>query len=94
MKSFNWKRGLIGGGIVLGMIGLSFYPIVYGHSPEPEVSYEEIHNCLPLPEDVPPTFKNGTPIEWDCEMAAFYYNGDLNFYYDDNGGLIMIEKVR
>lgn len=61
---------------------------------EPDVSGEDLHNCLPIPNDVPKTFAGGTPIEWDCEMAAFYYNGDLKFYYDSLGGLTMIEKVR
>jgi hypothetical protein len=60
----------------------------------PDVSYDLIHNCLPIPDDVPTTFKSGTPIGWDCEMAAFYYNNDLNFHYDDEGGLVAIEKVR
>jgi hypothetical protein len=60
----------------------------------PDISYDDIHNCLPLPDDVPAKFKNGTPIGWDCEMASFYHNGDLNLYYDDDGELIAIEKVR
>jgi hypothetical protein len=60
----------------------------------PDVSYDDIHNCLPLPDDVPATFKSGTPIGWDCEMKAFYVNGDLVLHYDSTGGLIAIEKVR
>ena len=60
----------------------------------PEVSYDDIHNCLPIPDDVPKTYAGGTPVEWDCEMQAFYVNGDLKFYYDSLGGLTMIEKVR
>lgn len=63
-------------------------------SSEPDVSYELIHNCLPIPDDVPKTFASGTPIDWDCEMNTFYKNGDLNFYYNDEGGLVAIEKVR
>lgn len=94
MRKFNWKRGLIGGGVLLGLIVLSFYPIVHGHSAEPDVSYDLIHNCLPIPDDVPKTFSSGTPIEWDCEMKAFYLNGDLKFYYNDEGGLVAIEKIR
>ena len=93
MRKFNWKRGLIGGGIVFGVMAFSFYPIISKHNPEPEVSYEEIHNCLPIPDDVPPTFKGGTPIDWDCEMAAYYYNGDLVFHKDTLGNLIAIEKI-
>lgn len=60
----------------------------------PDVSYDLIHNCLPIPDDVPKTFSSGTPIEWDCEMKAFYLNGDLKFYYNDEGGLVAIEKIR
>jgi hypothetical protein len=60
----------------------------------PDVSYDLIHNCLPIPDDVPATFKSGTPIGWDCEMKAFYVNGDLVLHYDSTGGLIAIEKVR
>ena len=93
MRSFNWKRGLIGGGVIVGLVVLSFYPIVHGHTPEPDVSYDLIHNCLPIPDDVPTTYKGGTPIEWDCEMASYYYNGDLNLYYDQDSALIAIEKV-
>jgi len=63
-------------------------------SSEPDVSYELIHNCLPIPDDVPKTFASGTPIGWDCEMKAFYVEGKLNFYYNDAGGLVAIEKVR
>jgi len=63
-------------------------------SVEPDVSYDDIHNCLPIPDDVPTTYKNGTPIEWDCEMKSFYVNGDLIFHYDVDGNLMMIEKVR
>jgi hypothetical protein len=63
-------------------------------SKSPEVSYEKIHNCLPIPDDVPHTFKSGTPIKWDCEMAAFYKNGDLILHYDNDSGLVMIQKVR
>jgi hypothetical protein len=63
-------------------------------SSEPDVSYELIHNCLPIPDDVPKTFASGTPIDWDCEMKAFYVEGKLNFYYNDAGGLVAIEKVR
>jgi hypothetical protein len=92
MREFNWKRGLMGGGIVLGFIVALFYPIVKGHSAKPEVSYDKIHNCLPIPDDVPATFKSGTPIGWDCEMAAYYKNGDLILHYDKDGGLVMIEK--
>lgn len=63
-------------------------------STEPDVSYDLIHNCLPIPDDVPKTFSEGTPIPWDCEMKAFYLEGDLKFHYDSLGGLVMIEKVR
>lgn len=63
-------------------------------SSEPDVSYELIHNCLPIPNDVPKTYASGAPIDWDCEMKSFYVDGKLNFYYNDEGGLIAIEKVR
>ena len=94
MRNFNWKRGLIAGGVLVGLIVLSFYPIVHGHSSEPDVSYDLIHNCLPIPDDVPETYAGGTPIEWDCEMNSFYKDGRLKLYYNDEGGLVMIEKQR
>ena len=73
--------------ITLSAVGCNF-------DETPDVSGEDLHNCLPIPNDVPKTFAGGTPIEWDCEMQAFYVNGDLKFYYDSLGGLTMIEKVR
>lgn len=94
MREFNWTRGLLGGGILIGIMAFSFYPIISEHTPEPEVSYDEIYNCLPLPDDVPAKFASGTPIPWDCEMATFYKNGDLKLIYNKKGGLVAIQKLK
>ncbi len=74
-------------------IALMVIAISCDMSTEPDVSYDEIHNCLPIPSDVPHVYKSGSPIEWDCEMNSYYKNGDLILHYDSDSNLIMIEKI-
>jgi len=98
---FNWRRGLIGGGILGIIILASFAPMIYkeyNKTPEDRLAEEEkwdkIYSCLPIPDDVPKEYVWGPDVKWNCTLQSAYNDGKLIIVYPKNGDRKYCESIK
>ena len=88
---FNWKWGVIGSIVILAMSAC------VNRTPEQELAFEEkwdnIHNCLPIPDDLPKKYECGPYVKWNCTLQSSYNDGDLRIAYPENGDKTTCEFI-
>lgn len=45
-----------------------------------------------LPAEIPKNFKNGKPVEWDCQWNDYYKDGKVQVIFDEEGDLIGLAR--